>query len=72
MAREFPTGVRVLIDDEDVTFWLFGSDTIELSELEYRFEGIDLSPFASEAGQHTLKITCDAGVGRVEARLEIE
>lgn len=72
MAREFPTGVRILIDDEDITFWLFGNDTVTLNELEYRFEGIDLSPYCTEPGQHTLTITCDAGVGRVEARVEIE
>lgn len=72
MARTYPTGIRVLIDDEDITYWLFGQDTLELTDIDNRFEDIDLSPYCAEPGQHTLEITCDAGVGRVEARIEIQ
>jgi hypothetical protein len=72
MVATYPTGIRVYIDDEDVTYWIFGSDTIEINDLEYRFEGIDLSPYCAEPGDHKLEITCDTGVGRVEARIQIE
>lgn len=72
MAGTYPTGIKVFIDDEDVTMWIFGSETIELNDLEYRFTGIDLSPYCSEPGEHKLEITCESGVGRVEARLEIQ
>ena len=72
MAASYPTGLRILIDEEDVTYWIFGSDTFELNDIEYRFTGIDLSPFCAEPGDHSLEITCDDGVGRVEARIEIQ
>lgn len=72
MAADYPTDLRIFIDDEDVTYWIFGSETFEINDIEYRFTGIDLSPFCSDAGEHKLEITCETGVGRVEARLEIE
>ena len=72
MARTYPTGIRIYVNDEDVTYWIFGADTLELNDVEYRFTDIDLSPFCSEPGEHKITITCDDGVGRVEARLEIE
>lgn len=68
----YPTGIRVLVDSEDVTYWIFGADTIELTDLMYRFSNIDLSPYCSEPGTHRLQITCETGVGRVEARIQIE
>ena len=72
MARTYPTGIRIYVDDEDVTYWIFGAETLELYDVEFRFTDIDLSPFCAEPGEHKLTVTCDEGVGRVEARLEIE
>jgi hypothetical protein len=68
----YPTGIRIYVDDVDVTYWIFGEETLELNEIEYRFPDIDLSPYCAEPGEHTLEITCDDGIGRVEARIEIE
>jgi hypothetical protein len=72
MAAAYPTGLKLFIDDEDITYWVFGDDTFEINDIDYRFTGIDLSPYCSEPGEHRLEITCESGVGRVEARLEIE
>jgi hypothetical protein len=68
----YPTGIRILIDDEDITSWIFGTDTLEINDIENRFTDIDLSPYCSDPGEHTLTVSCDSGVGRVEARIEIE
>jgi len=72
MAASYPTGLKILIDDEDVTNWIFGTETFEINELNERFRDIDLSPFCADPGEHKLEITCEEGVGRVEARVEIQ
>jgi uncharacterized protein (DUF1015 family) len=72
MASTYPTGVQVFIDDEDVTKWIFGVDEIELNDVENSFRNIDLSPYCSAPGEHRLTISCATGVGRVEARIEVE
>ena len=71
MSTTYPTDVKVYIDDEDITYWIFGVDSIDITDSNYRFKDIDISPFCSSPGEHTLEITCATGVGRVEARLEM-
>jgi len=70
-APAFPTDCRVFIDNIDCTQWLFGSETITPTELKHRWRDIDISLYTKGIGLHTLKITAEAGVGRVDARLEI-
>lgn len=71
MAATYPTGVKIYVDDEDVTYWVFDADTIDLDDSNFRFSDIDLTPFCSTPGEHKIEITCDSGIGRVEARLEM-
>ena len=68
----YPTNIRIFIDDEDVTFWLFGTDTITPDEWDDTYRDIDISGFVRGEGLHKLEITTEAGAGRVEARLEIQ
>lgn len=69
----YPIGVKVFVDDVDVTRWLFDQETIPLSDINNTFRAIDLTPYlVGGAGDHTLSVQCDEGVGRVEMRLEIE
>jgi hypothetical protein len=72
MAGTYPTGVRVYIDGIDCTAWIFGSDTINPSDVQNEYEDINISSYLHGVGTHTIEITCDAGVGKVEARIEVE
>lgn len=67
----FPSDCKVFIDDLDCTFWMFGSDTITPTEIQHRWRGIDISQWVKVPGLHTIRITAVAGVGRVDARVEI-
>lgn len=68
----YPTDIKVFIDGVDVTKWIFGVDTIELTNLNNTWRGIDISPFIKGPGMHQIQVTAGGGVGRVEARVEIE
>jgi len=72
MALAYPTNVRVFIDDVDVTFWIFGTETLELSDINKTFRDIDISPHVKGEGEHKLEITCEGNVGRVEARIRLQ
>lgn len=67
----YPTEVSILLDGKDITKWIFGQDTITLSNVANTWRNIDLSSYISGPGIHTLEVQCVSGVGRVEARLEI-
>lgn len=67
----YPTGVRVFLDGKDVTYKLFGSDTINPTDDKFAWRNLNLTDLVSVPGIHTLVITCDEGAGRVDARVEI-
>jgi hypothetical protein len=69
--REYPTGIKVYIDDEDITRLAFGEDTITLTEFDNAWRDIDITPYLKYAGLHKLRITAEAGVGRVDAKITI-
>lgn len=68
----YPENVRVLIDGKDVTNWMFGVDTINPSDAKHSWTNIDITQFVKAKGTHIIEITAEAGVGRVEAILEIK
>lgn len=69
----YPTGVKVYIDDVDVTMWIFDEDSVPISDINFAFRDIDITPYlVGGAGDHTITVACDDGVGRVEIRLELE
>lgn len=72
MAIAYPTNVRVFIDDVDVTFWIFGTETLALDDLNKTFRNIDISSYVKGEGEHKLEITCEGNVGRVEARIKLQ
>lgn len=67
----YPENCRVLIDGKDVTAWLFGEDTITPSPAKHNWSNIDITQFVKARGNHTIEITAEAGVGRVEVIVEI-
>lgn len=67
----YPSDVKIFIDDKDVTKWIFGTETITITNLQNTWRNIDISSFIRDHGQHTIRITSGSGVGRVECRLEI-
>jgi len=67
----YPTDVKVFIDGKDVTKYIFGTDTIVLSDVNNTWRDIDIGPHLRGPGLHTIEITAATGVGRVEARVEI-
>lgn len=67
----FPADCRVFIDGIDCTQWLFGKETITPTEVQHRWRDIDITSYVKGVGLHTIKITAEAGVGRVDARVEL-
>lgn len=70
-AASFPTDCKVFIDDIDCTNWMFGSDTISPTEIQHRWRNIDITQYVKVPGLHTLRVVPLAGVGRLDARVEI-
>lgn len=69
--REYPTGIRVFLDDEDVTKQIFGEEIITLTDLQNTWRNVDITPYVKYAGLHKLRITAESGVGRVDAKVKI-
>lgn len=67
----YPENVRVFIDGKDVTEWIFGEDTITPTAAKHNWSNIDITQFVKARGTHTIEITAEAGVGRVEVIVEI-
>lgn len=67
----FPSECKVFIDNVDCTYWLFGENTITPDEILHHWRKIDISQFVKGAGLHTVKVTATAGVGRLDARVEL-
>lgn len=70
----YPEGIQVFIDDVDVTAWIFGidTDTLTLTNVENTWRGIDITGYLGAPGLHQIRVTALNGVGRVEARVELE
>lgn len=66
----YPTGIQVFLDDEDITYYLFGKRTLDTSVDNFIFRDIDLSPYIKTAGIHQITITT-VDSGRVDVRVEI-
>lgn len=67
----FPENVRIKIDGEDVTEWIFGSETITPTTAKHSWTNIDITQFVKNRGSHIIEVTCESGVGRVEIIVEI-
>lgn len=70
-TASYPTGIKVFLDDEDITKAVFGAETIELSDLENTWRNVDITPYVKYVGLHKLRITAEAGIGRVDAKVTI-
>lgn len=68
----YPSGVKIYLDDVDVTNWLFNVDELALDDFNNSFEDIDITSLIPNPGRHKIEIRCDSGVGRAEVRLEID
>jgi hypothetical protein len=68
----YPSDIRVFIDGRDVTKWIFGTETVTLTNVNRDWKNIDISSFIRGPGLHKIEVTAGAGVGRVEARVSID
>jgi len=68
----YPTDVKVFLDGKDITKYIFGTDTIVLSNVNNTWRNIDITPHIKGPGLHKIEITAATGVGRVEARVEVQ
>jgi hypothetical protein len=68
---DYPIMVTVLIDGNDVTRTLFGTDVINPSDQLNAFKNLDISSFIRGPGSHYIEIYTTSGVGQVETRVEI-
>jgi len=62
----YPEEVRIFIDGKDITTWVFGVPTINPSIEKFSWTNIDITQFVRSKGVHTIQITAEAGVGRIE------
>ncbi len=67
----YPTGLKVYLDDIDITYYIFGADTFDASDTKHIARDIDLTSFISVAGVHHIVVSAEAGSGRVDCRVEI-
>lgn len=72
MVDGFPEVCRLFLDDIDITFTVFGTDTVSPDDLLHTWRNIDISTYVSTPGYHTFRITSEGGdSGRVEIRVKI-
>lgn len=79
----YPKGIKVFIDGQDCTYFIFGSNTFDPSSTSNTFRDINITSFLRKlnndrtfrsgqpTGVHTIEITAEDGNGRVEARVEV-
>lgn len=67
----YPEKVRMFIDGKDVTSWVFGADTITPTEIKNSWTNVDITQFVRTKGTHTIELTAESGVGRVEIIIEM-
>lgn len=67
----YPTGVQIFLDDEDITYYLFGKNTLDTSIDNFTFRDIDITPYCHVPGVHVIEVRAVTGGGRVEIRAEI-
>jgi hypothetical protein len=70
-AFSFPSGMRLYVDGEDITYYAFGSETVTPDEFTSQYREIDLSAYVSGPGRHNFTITSDT-YGIIDARLELK
>lgn len=82
----YPTGIKIYIDGEDATWYIFGVNTFNPSSGNNVFKNINITPYLRHAStanpstmhpdegttdEHTIVITAADGNGRVECRVEV-
>jgi hypothetical protein len=83
----YPSGLKIFIDDEDCTYYIFGENTFTPTEEDNFLRDIDITPYLRTvdnitndknykpnpqgANVHTIEITAEDGNGRVECRVEV-
>jgi hypothetical protein len=83
----YPTGLKIFIDGEDCTYYIFGKNTFTPKEGDNVLRNIDITPYLrltdnltgdrkfrdtnKGANVHSIEITAEDGNGRVECRVEI-
>ena len=66
----YPSGLKLFLDGEDITYWVFGTDTITPDLETNKWKDIDLTAYIYTPGRHILTVTADTP-GKVDARIEV-
>lgn len=69
--KMYPIDCKVFIDDEDITNWAFGSETVSPDDVSKIWNNIDISQYVKSPGKHKIRVESGGGMGRVEARVRI-
>ena len=83
----YPIGLKIFIDGEDCTYYIFGTNTFSPSGGNTILRDIDITPYLrlpdnltndrkfkdtnKGPNVHTIEITAEDGSGRVECRVEV-
>lgn len=66
----YPSGVKVWLNNTDITYWVFGTETLNPNNNTNVWRSTDISNYIKGAGRHKLKLTTTSS-GKVEVRLKI-
>ncbi len=67
---EYPKGIRVFVDGEDISQYVFGKASVDATLTMHQWNEIDLSVYCRTPGRHVLSVTSESP-GRVESRVEV-
>lgn len=67
----YASGVRIFIDGQDISQWIFGAPSGIIDQDNWHFDDIDISNWVKSPGRHSLVVTADEGAADVDSRFEI-
>lgn len=66
----YASGVRVYIDGQDISQWVFDGYSGVIDEDHWHFDDIDIGIWVKTPGRHSLVVTTDIGGADVDSRFE--
>jgi hypothetical protein len=67
----YASGVRIFIDGQDISQYVFDGPSGVIDESNYRWDNIDVSNWVRSPGKHKLTITADEGAADVDTTFEV-
>ena len=66
----YPSGLKLFLDGQDITQFVFGSDTVTPDVSLNKWKDVDLTAYIKTPGRHILTVTAETP-GKIDARIEV-